>query len=507
MGVSYVRQELKAKLKEYTLVRDCLAGETAVKAKGSTYLPSPISSGDTDADSKRQKDYAERAVFYNVTRRTVAGLVGVVFERDPIIKKPDKFDPIFDDATGGGLTLLQLAKLGLREIVGIGRGGLLTDFPETPVGGISRKDAEEGTYRPMILLYKSEQIINWRTVIIGGKELLSLVVLEEEHVKTDDGFECEKEKRWRVLRLIGEGENRTYMMQMYHAADQTLPTSSVTPLDSKGQPFKEIPFMFLGVDSNSPEIDEPPVYDIASLNIAHYRNSADYEEACFITGQPTPVLAGLTEDWVKNVLKGKVTLGSRGAVALPEGGTAELLQALPNTMPFEAMQHKEKQMVSLGAKLVTPKEVERTATEVALDDAAQTSILSSAAGNVSAGITQSMKWCAAFTGDNPDEMEFILNKEFELTKLKPEEITAIIAAWQGDALLTEEMRDILRRGGLATKDQEEYDAGITDQQQQRLDLKGEEAETLSNATVPATLAAEEAKAKNKPKPKPKPKGK
>ena len=56
-----------------------------------------------------------------------------------------------------------------------------------------------------------------------------------------------------------------------------------------------IPFIFCGALNNSPDVDKSPVYDIAEVNIAHYRNSADYEESCFIAGQATPVLTGLTQ--------------------------------------------------------------------------------------------------------------------------------------------------------------------------------------------------------------------
>ena len=59
------------------------------------------------------------------------------------------------------------------------------------------------------------------------------------------------------------------------------------------------------------------MYDLAVLNIAHYRNSADYEESCFVTGQPTVWASGLTEAWVEDVLKGELRLGSFGGIPLP----------------------------------------------------------------------------------------------------------------------------------------------------------------------------------------------
>ncbi|MBL1368232.1 DUF4055 domain-containing protein, partial [Acinetobacter baumannii] len=107
----------------------------------------------------------------------------------------------------------------------------------------------------------------------------------------------------------------------------------------------EIPFMFVGSHNNDPEIDNPPMYDLAELNIAHYRNSADYEEAVYMMGQPTYWFSGLTKEWIKEVLGGKIQLGSVGGVLLPANSSAGLLQPTPNTMAKEAMDQKENQMV------------------------------------------------------------------------------------------------------------------------------------------------------------------
>ncbi len=91
-----------------------------------------------------------------------------------------------------------------------------------------------------------------------------------------------------------------------------------------GTNWDRIPFSPIGSENNDPMPDKPPMEDLAHLNIGHYRNSADYEEACFIAGQPTPWASGLTEDWVKDVMKGTMYLGSRGIIPLPVNGACGL---------------------------------------------------------------------------------------------------------------------------------------------------------------------------------------
>lgn len=467
-NVTYRRKELKDIESQYNIIRDCLAGEQTVKNKGVTYLPMPNADDASEANTQRYNAYKKRAVFYGATNRTLRGLCGQIFMRDPIVEFPDELSMIESDADGSGVNLIQLAKRGSRLVLGFGRLGLFADYPETE-GATSRAEVESGDVRPTITLYEPWRVINWRTRTRGARILLELVVLEEEYITTDDGFEAKKEKQYRVLELTPDN---VYTVTIYRrtakGSGNWAVYQSFTPTDADGKTLNEIPFTFVGSENNDSAVDEPPMYDIASLNIAHYRNSADYEESSFMVGQPTPVFAGLTEDWVTNVLKGTVKLGSRGAIMLPENGSADLLQAGPNTMPYEAMQHKERQMIALGARLVEQKRVARTATETAIDNTSENSVLASTAKNLSAGIMWCLQWCARYVGISPetDELKFILNTDFDIAKMSPEDRRQLIEEWQQGAIAFEEMRANLRKSGIATlKDDDARDAIELDQAQ------------------------------------------
>ena len=455
-NVSYVRKELKEALKRYTLIRDCLKGQLAIKNKGTTYLPMPSIESDADSTSKRYAAYLLRAVFYNVTKRTLNGLCGQIFVRDPVVEYPAELKVVIDNADGSGVSLTQLAKAATEYTLGFGRAGLFVDYPSVE-GTATKADLAKGEIRPTLTVFAPEKIINWRTTTRGALTLLSLVVLEECYIAEDDGFEAVEKTRWRVLRL----ENDVYTVQLYDLGrngGQAVAGTKVIPTDAEGKNFSEIPFSFIGALNNDSVVDEPPMYDIASLNIAHYRNSADYEESTFMVGQPTPVFTGLTEDWVTNVLKGKVMLGARGAVSLPTGGDAKLLQANPNTMPYEAMQHKEKQMVALGARIVEQRSVVRTAKEAGMDESTETSVLSSIAKNVSSAFTWGLQQAAKFQGADTTKLSFALNTDFDLAAMTPEQRRQLISEWQAGAIAWEEMRSNLRKSGIASlKDDEAQD--------------------------------------------------
>jgi hypothetical protein len=447
--VNYKRKEVVEAEKRYSVIRDCLAGEIAVKAKKSTYLPIHYAADKSTDNTARYAAYIARATFYNVTKRTLDGLCGQIFVRQPVAEVPAALLPVLSDADGGGVSLTQMSKEAVQFVLGYGRMGLFVDYPERS-GGATKAELDAGDVRPAFTIYAASQVINWRTIVRGARKLLALVVLEETYITDDDGFEAVEAKQWRVLRLV----NDIYTVEIWRSdsAGVLAPSGRVVPTDASGAPFREIPFTFVGARNNDTVVDEPPMYDIASLNIAHYRNSADYEESAFMVGQPTPVFSGLTEDWVTNVLKGQIVLGSRGSVALPPNGTAALLQASPNSMPFEAMQHKEKQMVALGARLVEQRSVTRTATETNKDASTESSVLASAAKNVAAALTWGLKWAAAFMGVDGSDVSFSLNTDFDIATMSPEDRRQLITEWQAGALSWEEVRGALRKSGVATLD-------------------------------------------------------
>ena len=457
--VRFERKELIDIKKKYALIRDCLLGERRIKERSVQYLPIPNESDEADACSKRYASYLKRAVFYNVTKRTLEGLCGQVFMREPVIAVPEVLDIVKEDADGAGTNIVGLAKKGAEYTIAYGRAGLFIDYPVVE-GGATIDQIKSGDIRPTIALFAPDKILNWRTVKRGARTLLALVVLEETYYDQKDAFETRELTRWRVLRL----ENNVYTVELFQIPTNTdgshglgAPTNmgvKTTPQGPDGNPLDEIPFTFIGASNNDYIVDEPPMYDIATLNIGHYRNSADYEESVFIVGQPTPVFTGLTEDWVTNVLKGKVRLGARAAVSLPVGGDAKLLQAAPNSMPKEAMEHKEKQMVALGARLVEQKSVVRTATESGYDQATESSILTSVAQNVSAAFTYALKWCAFFVGAPDDKIFMHLNTDFDIATMSADDRRQLMAEWQGGGITWEEYRVNLRKAGIATENDE-----------------------------------------------------
>ncbi|MCK6158022.1 DUF4055 domain-containing protein [Moraxella osloensis] len=450
-----LHEQLATALPAMKLVSDSYSGEPYVSA----YLPNPSPSYEDPLISHARFDaYKERANYYNVTRRTIQSLVGMVFSKYPMIDNADNFDK---------KEIAQTAKRAVIEVLQKGRCGLLADYPINQ-GVVSKQQLNALGYQPKVKLYPAESVINWRT----ENDKLTLVVIREKYVTEDDGFSLKTAEQLIVLRLT-DGVATSQLVQQKDGQWVFGEVSAIR--QSNGKAFSEIPFTFIGSENNDADVDDSPMYDLAKVNIAHYRNSADYEESIFLAGQPTLFVSGVTDAWRDEYYDGvtidangkevfteghPITLGSRTAHLLGVGSTAQLLQADANTALFEAMSHKEQQMVALGAKLIDTSTTNKTATEANSENATNTSVLSTIANNVSDAFSKALNYCCLFTGDKP-ECVVTLNTNYQTNKMTAQERQQLIAEWQSGAISFKEMRDKLVEDEIATvEDVEQAQAEI-----------------------------------------------
>lgn len=447
----------------WQMIADTVAGERAIKRGGRAYLPAPNPADRSQENLTRYSQYLARSVFYGITARTLQTMIGAAYRKVPTLELSGSIQYAATDIDGSGVSIYQQSQMALANVLQAGRAGLFVDYPATPAG-ISVADKSSGRFAASVTLYPALAIINWRTMRIDGRTVLSLVVLEETHDEPGE-FETSRTTQYRVLRLTAAG----YTQEVHRetAGGWAIAEGPTIARDDAGNPWREIPFTFIGSTNNDSAIDRPPLQDIASLNMAHYRNSADYEESVFFVGQAQPWIAGLSVEWRDHLEAQKnIYFGSRAPILLPEGGSFGLAQSAANSMAFEAMSHKERLMQAMGARLLTPGGAVKTATEAQGDSEAEHSVLSLAVSNVSEAYNRVLVWMAAFNG--PGDGEFEINQEFTRPNLDANMLAQLLAAVNSGKLPDSDFWETLRK------------AGIIDEEKTDEDLKEELASQPSN---------------------------
>lgn len=415
-------------------VRRVCAGADAVKEGG--YLPYLNAQDLSDENKARNEAYVDRAVFYNVTGRTRDGLLGLAFRRDPDSSLiPQKLAYLLENADGNGVSIYQQSQAVVTSILETGRHGLLVDY-------------SEGLKRPQIKAYRAEDIINWRTEVVGGETVLAMLVLHELHEEAD-GYATVAQDQWREYRLEGGAVVvrlwRKTSAGVALVADEAGNTEIILA-SSRGN-LQAIPFVFVGAQNNDESIDEAPLFDLAHLNLAHYRNSADYEDSVWFAGQAQPWISGLTEEWRDHLEKqGTQYVGSRSPFLLPQNGAFGFAQVQPNTLAKEAMDQKEHQMAALGAQLLENSKAAKTATQDDNEKEATTSVLSMVCANVSEAYARAFVFCGQFFGqDFSPPAQYKINQDFTRMAADPQVIAAIVDGWIKGAYAKVDARAYLRR--------------------------------------------------------------
>lgn len=434
-NVTFARKDFGDSFVDWALVSDVCEGQRKVKSKGDTYLPLLNSDDKTKDGETRQARYLERAVFYNATGRTLEGLVGAVFKKDPVIKVSTTLEYVKKNIDGQGISLTQQSKDTIAEVLKKGRHALYVDYPNTE-SPTTVKQRSSGEFNATIKSINADSVSNWQTVTIGSQTKLSLVSLKEivEEV-SEDGFGLVETEQYRVLRLF----DGAYIVEIWKKDKdgEWIIDDMYQPTNGAGQAWTEIPFTFVGAENNDSAIDKAPLLDLANLNIAHFRNSADYEDSVFFVGQVQPYITELDEEWRNYLQENGIVIGSRVPMLLPRGSTFGFAQAQPNMISLEAMNKKEEQMKALGARLLEKGLAIKTATQANSESASEHSVLSLVVSNVTDAYLKCLGWVSSFMNTS-EAVEFELNTDFLDHNLEPQVLTALVGAWQTGKLVSQQ---------------------------------------------------------------------
>ena len=418
-----------------------------------------------DQTEEEYDAYLLRAQFFNASGRTLNSMTGLVFRTDPQIEAKG-LEEFITDATLSGQTFYDYMKEMVKEVVTTGRAGTLVDW-------------SEDEKRPFFALYRAEQILNWRTQRIAGKMRLAMVALHESVIAGDedndtnesaapvkaattanltpqatgiapsgeDEFEPDVEEQIRVLRLAQNGAAFIYTVDVYRKVKEkgsneekwVLQTSRIP--SRRGATLDVIPFVFHGPNNGKPDVDAPPLDDLASVNLSHYRSSADLEHGRHFTALPTAWASGFDP-------KARLCIGSTTAwVTDQPNARAAFLEFTGQGLGAleRALDHKEHQMAVLGARMLEQhKKAVEAAAAMRIKQTGEAATLKTIVTSLSESLSTALRFASFFISPKDVAIETLaakveLNTNYSEEKMTPQEITALVGAWQAGAMSRDSM--------------------------------------------------------------------
>lgn len=440
--VATLHHEYKEALPSWERCRIAAEGQRAVHKAGEKFLPRL--SGQSDEE---YEGYKKRALFYNATGRTVDGLSGLVFRKQPVFNIPSMLEYMTQNVDTAGTPLMTFCEEVVEELLVVGRIGLLADYPKTDVVGTMADQIASGA-KPYVSMYKAEKIINWRLGNVNGKVQLTLVVLaEKHHVPTE--FGSEDTPQLRVLRLT----NGVYNIQLWReqkndkGVSEWRPVSEPTVPVMNSKPLDYIPFVVCGPRGVEIDPEKSPIEDLVDVNLSHYMTTADYEHGLHFTGLPTPIVTGHMFADNEEFKLGSTTVK---AFSNPDAKASFLeFQGKGLDQLSKRLTEKENMMATLGARLLAAEKRSVESAETAsIHRSGENGVLASLAMASSSAISVVLTWCAGWAGTE-DEFTAKLNTDYMPSGMTPQELSELVKSWQSGAISYETLYDNLQRGEIA----------------------------------------------------------
>lgn len=437
---------------EWLLIRDAAAGEREVKEERTRYLPQLESQ-----DANEYSAYLDRATYYNFTGRTTNALVGTVFYRDPVISGlSEKLTKRLKYITKEGASHLVLMKGVCQEVLTLGRVGLLVDLPREP----------STDPKPYFEMYIAENILDWDTTVINdpahsahGQRVFSKIVLREiDPVRLTGASGIYQKKhvvRYRELSLqVLPNPNTgipkyTYVQRYFSSSTGDAVYTDTAQVDEviptrRGEPLDLIPFFLLGTMWSSPEIEKPPLLDIARLNMSHYKSYAHLEHGRFFTGMPVYYAESPQGDGSNEYVVGPSVVWN-----VPSGGKVGILEFNGNGLKFlsDALDQKEAQAAALGGRMIGVRTGSTSESDnaVAVKDRNEQVILLNAVETLDEGFRRALVLWAWWQNEDAASsgLKVEHNRDFLLNLAGAREMRAVAGMYQDGLIPVDVLYDYL----------------------------------------------------------------
>lgn len=442
MAIDAKHSQYTANEEKWKLVNDVLEEENLTD-----YLIKLNPKDKSDLNKDRNAAYKERAVFYALAGQTASGMLGTVYAKSPEIDVPEGLEYILKNIDGRGNSITQQSKSTMGEVISKSRDGLFVTFPVTE-GAISKADIINGKYVASTQEIPAPRIINWAESTIGAQIFLSLVVFKDNKQAVNDYIVEDID----ILReLYIDSEDGFYKERHWIKNDDKWEVDEVgvrIPTDFKGNKLTEIPFTFVGAENNDSDVDKPVMHAMCTLNIAHYRNSADFEDSVWFAGQPQPWMSGVDQGHIDLMKSNDMYVGSRNVLAVPEDGAFGIETAPANPMIRQAMIDKVDMMIGIGARMITPGGVAKTAEQSSNEREVQHSMLSLAVENVSNAYVKCIHWMGIYMGVDTSKVVFELNSDFVKIGSTPAELKEVIVGFVAGTIPLGDYVSYMKKYGL-----------------------------------------------------------
>ena len=409
-----------AMMPDWNVMAAVTNGTNYLRDMSETYLPQEPREDD-DAYQTR----VDRSVLSPYTSRLIETAAGAILRKPIHVEGDPYWLDLIQNIDGLGSNINEYARRALVSSLTYGHSAILVDYPAA-AGAMNLAEERAMGRRPYFVHVDAAQIWGWRKEPITNR--LLQVRIHDYDVRPLNEF---GEEQIEQMRVIYPGRYDLY----------TLGQEVVEFSSTGGYSLDEIPLVPIYSNRRGLLISQPPLLDIANLNITHYQRQADLIHALHIAAMPTLVLEGWDDT------TGSATMGVNYAIAMQPGNKAYYVQA--DATSFDAqmaeLQSLEQQMSTLGVtKLFGQKFVAESAEAKRIDQAQSNSVLSIISQELESALNQAFEFAAQYVGIEAPEIT--IDRDFDYYRLIGQDVAVLTQLNEMGKISDAMLLEILRRG-------------------------------------------------------------
>lgn len=404
-------------------IRTIMAGTQSMRDAGEAYLPKEPGESQTAYDARRK-----RTVLFNAFRKTVQDMAGRVFAKEVMIENgAAQFETWAENIDQTGRHLSVFAAQVFQDALQTGVSYIVADTPSNASGATR---ATQG--QPYLVHLRVEDVIGWTHETTPEGLRLTSFRYYETIEEVYDTIHCERITQIKVL-LPGE-------YQIWRKSDDDKKEWRLFAEGLRG--IDEIPVAVVYTNQTGFMTGEPPLQDLADLNITHWQSSSDQRNILHVARVPILFGSGLPEDQDIVVGGGAFIRASdpNASMSYVEHSGAAIGSG------HDDIKELEFQMQAMGLQLLQA-EPAQTATGEVRDDVKENSRLGRMADALKDGLENALVFMGILGGVSGQEPDVIVNKDFGITSRGAVDIQALTTAWTAGLLSSETvLKEFIRRG-------------------------------------------------------------
>lgn len=322
------------------IIDDLLGGTLSMRAAGQKYLfKMPLE------DKGAYENRLNRSTLYPALSETLAQMCGRVFYSPINASNVNKkiVEDILPDVDTEGNALDVFASQWFYAALAYGVSFVLVDYTKT---GEAKTKAEEKAIgaRPYLVHIKPQNVLGIKYDLINGNRVMTQFRYKEFVTEDDGEFATKVVEQINVYEI---GKVRKYKAQSNGKGGLSFIEIENIEVKANGVPLTFIPIVpFITKKTGHFALGEPPLMELANLNIKHWQSQSDQDNLLNTARVPLLVRIGVTDD-------STVKIGN-SIVDLPVGADLRYVEHTGSAIAAgqKSLNELETQMRVAGAKLL-----------------------------------------------------------------------------------------------------------------------------------------------------------